>query len=161
MVVDYTLVASWISYSDSDHTTECNSFSNGTNHVYMNGGDFAAGDTKVGYYDALGDLVETDIYASFVGGTLSSDCILNQDWGGSLPEGDDFWHAVVIQTSETMPSTYAAATAHAYYIIDDDFYVANSAIPEVPTVIAAIGVAGLCFGIYYWMRKRRLSYVQA
>ena len=27
-------------------------------------------------------------------------------------------------------------------------------------VIAGIGVAGLCFGIYYWMRKRRLSYVR-
>lgn len=155
--VDYT---PWISYSDSDHLIVCDSFSGDTNHVYMYGGDFAAGDTKVGYYDAAGNLAETDIYASFVGGILSSDCILNQDWGGSLPPGDDFWYAVVIQTSDTMPSTYVLALEHADYITHDDFYVANTAIPEFPTVIAAIGVAGLCFGIYYWMRKRRVYGVQ-
>ena len=156
VVVDYTPVTSWISYSDSDHLIVCDSFSGSTNHVYMYGGDFARGTTKVGYYDALGDLAETDIYLSFVGGTLSSDCILNQDWGGSPPAGNDYWDAVVIQTSDTMPSTYALATAHTNYVIDDAFYVTTEAIPEFPTVIAGIVVAGTCFGIYYWMRKRKV-----
>ena len=44
---------------------------------------------------------------------------------------------------------------------NDSFYVAQSAIPEFPTVMAGIMVAGLCFGIYYWMRQRRLAYVKA
>jgi len=68
---------------------------------------------------------------------------------------------VVIQQADSLPPTYAEAIVDTEYIIDDDFYVAESAIPEFPTVIAAIGVAGLCFAIYYWMRKRRLAYVQA
>ena len=125
------------------------------------GENFLSGDTKVGYYDADGILAQTDPYLGFPGGILESECILNEGWGGDPPAGDGDWHAVVIQTSETLPSTYAAAIAHDNYVIDDDFYVANSAIPEFPTVIAAIGVAGLCFAIYYWMRKRRLAYVQA
>jgi len=47
-------------------------------------------------------------------------------------------------------------------LANDSFYVAQSAIPEFPTVMAAIVVAGVCFGIYYWMRrKRQLAYVKA
>ena len=55
------------------------------------------------------------------------------------------------------PSTYStlAADPDTYQLIaDDTFAVAASAIPEFSTVFAAIAIAGLCFGIYYWMRKR-------
>ena len=43
---------------------------------------------------------------------------------------------------------------YANFIADDSFVVDATAIPEFPAVITAIVVAGLCFGIYWWMRKR-------
>ena len=39
----------------------------------------------------------------------------------------------------------------------DDFYVIEGAVPEFPTVIAGIAVVGMCTGIYWWMRRRRLE----
>ncbi len=151
----------WVSYSDPLYQNECNNFVDTTDHVYMKGENFPSGTTKVGYYDASGNWTETDTYIGFGGGNLTSECILNQDWGPTPPVGDGTWHSVVLQTSDNVPATYSMAIAHPNYIIDDDFYVAQSAIPEFPTVIAAIVVAGLCFGIYYWMRKRRLASVRS
>lgn len=61
------------------------------------------------------------------------------------------------------PATYAALTADpdAYQLIaDDTFTVDAGAIPEFPTVIAGIVVAGLSFWIYYWMKKKRLAYAR-
>jgi hypothetical protein len=69
------------------------------------------------------------------------------------------WHAVVSTTSDTPPDTYDASWV--YTLADASFTVEPSAIPEFPTIFAAIGVAGLCFAIYYWMRKRRLVFVKA
>jgi len=40
------------------------------------------------------------------------------------------------------------------YAVTDSFTVDDSCIPEFPTVFAAITVPGLCFGIYWRMRKR-------
>ena len=31
-----------------------------------------------------------------------------------------------------------------------------AAIPEFPTVISAIAAMGLCFGVYWWMRRRKV-----
>lgn len=150
----------WGSYSDAAWQTVANNFSGGTDHVYMYGENFDSGTTKVGYYDGANNLKETDTYSSFGGGDLyESECILNQDWGETLPAAGT-WHAVVLLQADDLPNTYAGAIADPDYITDDDFYVASSAIPEFPTVITAIVVTGLCFGIYYWMRKRRLVYVK-
>ena len=61
-----------------------------------------------------------------------------------------------------MPNSYdLVSNSDPDYIVEDSFDVEQSAIPEFPTVITVIVVAGLCFGIYYWMRKRRLAYVKA
>ncbi len=57
-------------------------------------------------------------------------------------------------TITTSPATYGL-------LADDSYNVDASAIPEFPAVIAGIAVAGMCFWIYYWMRKRRLARVQA
>jgi hypothetical protein len=46
-------------------------------------------------------------------------------------------------------------------VVEDTFEVAESAIPELPTVVTGIAVAGMCFVIYYWMRKRKLANVKA
>jgi len=75
------------------------------------------------------------------------------------------WHCAVY-TSGANPSSYDPDDTN---IVADDtsytggyaFHVEQSAIPEFPTVVAAVGVSGLCFGIYYWMRKGRLADVEA
>ena len=67
-------------------------------------------------------------------------------------------YATVYDDQAYSPSDHDPNDSHLVY--DDGFTVQSTAIPEFPMVIAAIGVAGLCFGIYYWMRKRRPAHVQ-
>jgi hypothetical protein len=153
----------WESYSSKDTYpdgwTQSDSFSDSTNHAYMRGEGFPSGTTKVGYYDGGDTLRETDTYSDWGGGTLDwSECSF-PDYEGVAAEG--WWHAVVLLQADNLPNTYSDAIADGDYIIDDDFDVDSTAIPEFPAVIAAIVVAGLCFGIYCWMRKKKLSYVKA
>jgi len=146
----------WGSYSDDTWQTVTNYFSGSTNHVYMYGENFDDGTTKVGYYDGADNLKETDTYDSWGGGTLSwSECLFIDYRTDTATAG--YWHAVVLLQADDLPNTYAAALDDLDYVADDEFDVAASAIPEFPAAIAGIGVAGLCFGIYYWMRKRKLN----
>ena len=145
----------WGSHSDATWLNVENSFAGATNHAYMYGENFdddLGTATKVGYYDGLNALKQTDTWTSWSGGTLNwSECLFT-DYIGDADPGT--WHAVVIQTTDALPPAYADALNHANFVADDAFDVAASAIPEFPEVMAAIGVAGLCFGIYWWMRKR-------
>jgi len=153
-------LTTWKSYDADNYTTEheCSFFSDGTNHVYMHGTGCPSGDIKVGYYDGNDTLVETDTYTAFGGGNLSSECLLT-DFAGSPPTAAyGSWRAMVFNQSEALPGTVGGAYADPDLLDDDGFWVELSAIPEFPTVIAGIGVAGLCFGIYYWMRKKRLKF---
>jgi len=161
--VSITFTAPWESYSDSGHTTVEDNFTPGNNHVYMEGTGFPNGNYDVGYYDADGSLAATDENISVSAGTLNSEYLLTTD---PYAVGDGWWHALVQPAGapNSLPSTYAVAIADPDYyelMADDSFYVAQAAIPEFPTVMAGIMVAGICFGIYYWMRKRRLAYVKA
>ena len=141
----------WESYSDSGHTTQTDTFSGATNHDYQHGEGFASGTIKVGYYDGGGTLRETDTYTGFAGGTLSSQCHF-PDYVGVATAGT--WHAVTVRQADSLPSTYAAAILDAQYLINDDFTVEASAIPEFPTVLVAIVSLSLCGGIYLWFRRR-------
>jgi len=64
------------------------------------------------------------------------------------------WHAVVFRGGSSPPANYNDAAGTAGYVVADSFTVQQEAIPEFPTVGAGIAVAGMCFGIYSWMRKR-------
>ncbi len=145
----------WGSHNDATWLTVENSFAGATDHAYMYGENFdddLGTATKVGWYDGGGTLRETDTWTSWGGGTLNwSECQFT-DFVGVAAAGD--WHAVVILTTDALPAAYADALNHANFVADDVFNVAATAIPEFPEVMAAIGVAGLCFGIYWWMRKR-------
>jgi unsaturated rhamnogalacturonyl hydrolase len=146
----------WESYSSQWFQED--SFSGDTNRVYMKGEGIPAGTIKIGYYDGGGVLREIDTYSGFPGGTLDmSECLFTA-YTESATEGT--WHAVVLRQTDDLPNTYADAIADPDYVCDDDFYVASSAIPEFPTMITVVGVAGLCFGIYYWMRKRYIARVK-
>ncbi len=119
------------------------------------------GTYKVGYYDggtahdgANGTLRETDAYTDDADGILDPSQCRPADWnlaGASYGT----WHAVVYKTTGTMPNSYnLVSTGDTAYAVTDSFTVEEACIPEFPTVLAAIGVGGLCFGIYWWMRRR-------
>jgi len=161
--VSVTFTAPWESYNDPGHTVVEDNFSESTNHVYMQGTGFPTGSYNVSYYDADGLWVGVDEPISVTDGTLNSEYLLTTDPSAA---GNADWHALVQPAGATqpLPSDYSTAVVDPDYyelMANDSFFVAQSAIPEFPTVIAGIMVAGLCFGIYYWMRKRRLAYVKA
>jgi hypothetical protein len=120
--------------------------------VYMSGEGFKLNhDYKVAYYDANGAKVQTEFTNTSTGtGALSSQYDFTKNSGAIF--GD--WHSVVFDTTGSAPGTYAAAIADPSYVIDDGFYVAQSAIPEFPTVIAAIAVCMLCAVAYVVMRRK-------
>ena len=105
----------------------------------------------VGYYDGDGNIVQSDGVTSGAGSTLSSECHFLSHPTAAIGT----WHAVVFDDSQgSPPATYAACSTACGYVVEDDFVVAEGAVPEFSTVMAAIGVAGFCFGIYYLMRRR-------
>lgn len=160
-LLSVSFTAPWDSYSDSARTIISDSFTgDATTYVYMKGTGFATGNYNVGYYDALGDWTATNSNVAVDGtGILNADYLLSTDPSAA---GDGNWNALVQPAIgySAFPATYSTATASpdTYGLVaNDSFYVAISAIPELPTVMAGIMVAGFCFGIYWWM-KRRLKF---
>ena len=157
----------WGSCSDSARTAVSNDFTSYGDFVYMYGENFdATGTYKVAYYDGGtnndgvdGTKVQTDTYIDDVSGISENSQCRPADYVSS---SYGTWHAVVYKTTETMPASYnLVSTGDADYTVTDSFTVQQAAIPEFPTVMAGVMVAGLCFGIYYWMRKRKRANVQA
>lgn len=151
----------WGSYNDSLRTTVANNFATYGDSVYMYGENFdTTGTYKVAYYDggtsgdgSNGAKLLTETYTDDGDGILDLSQIRPADFMSSASAGT--WHAVVYKTTGTMPLTYdLVSTTSANYTVTDSFYVESTAIPEFSTIFAAIAVAGLCFGIYYWMRRR-------
>ena len=141
-----------------------NPYGSGTQTAYIWAHGLRPSNTyAVAYYDADvtggGQKVATDSgLTSSAYGNLSSQYLLTTD-SGAIP---GTWHAVVFDSAYGSPPTnYNDAVTTAGYVVEDSFEVTAGAIPEFPTVIAGIMVAGLCFGIYWRMRKRRLAYVKA
>jgi len=140
----------WESYSSSGHSPQCDNFSDiGTEHVvYMYGTGFEASHQyRVAYYDGSGAKRVTDDVTSVESGNLSSHHTFVQ---GTDVAGT--WHAIVCERAQTPPETYDPDWE--YTLKDDTFEVQQSAIPEFPTVLAAIASLSLCAGIYLWFRRK-------
>ena len=163
-----TFTAPWDSHTDSGRTDPAeDTFASPNTTVYMKGTGFTNGNYyNVAYYDATvtggGNLIYSDTNISVTTGMLDSAYLLTNDQSAIAGT----WHALVQPFSGYMafPGTYntAVAAPDTYGLLANDFFtVEQSAIPEFPTVIAAIVVAGTCFAIYYWMRKRKQVYVKA
>jgi hypothetical protein len=159
-----TFTAPWDSYQESGRTTIRDFFDHTYYTAYMKGTGFAAGTYNVAYYDAGasgGQKVVTDANITASGGVLNSQI----DLRGYTSSTPGTWHALVQPTGGTaFDQDYNTAVANPdtrNLIANDSFTVDQSAIPEFPIVIAGIAVAGMCFGIYYWMRRRKLGYVKA
>ena len=124
------------------------------------------GTYKVAYYDGgtnndgvNGTKLQTDTYTDDTDGILDQ-CLCRPADYGSASYGT--WHAVVYKTTGTMPASYdLVSKADSAYAVTDSFTVQQAAIPEFPTVIASIVVAGICFGIFCWFRKRKREAAQA
>jgi len=153
----------WGSHN-SDRTAVNNDFTTYGDIIYMYGENFdTTGTYKVAYYDggpahdgAGGAKVETATYTDDADGILDESQCRPADWEVGPPAASyGTWHAVVYKTAASMPNSYdLVSTDNASYVITDSFTVQEAAIPEFSTVISAIAVAGLCCGIYFWMRKR-------
>lgn len=121
------------------------------NTVYMYGTGFN-GTYKVIYWDGNGNEAVAEI-VSDVSGALESHHTFTP---GQDAAGD--WH-VTVYTQSANPLTYSATDPN---IIADDtsltggyaFNVAESAIPEFPTILAAIVALSLSAGIYLCMRRK-------
>jgi len=146
---------SWESYNDAAHNNPDDTFSGDEDTVYMHGTGFMAlYGYKIAYYEADTDgegedtagKIETDDVDSDADGNLSSNCVFT-----SYPAADPgTWHAIVCNSSKSPPSTYNSSWSET--IADDSFTVEESAIPEFPTVVAAIAVCMLCAVAYMVMR---------
>ncbi len=149
------------SYSSSGHTTIDDSYSGSETDAYVWAhGLRASTNYMVAYYDAGasgGQSQGTDTKASGTLGNLSSTWDLTSNQSAT---GDGYWHAAIFEDESSPPANYSAAAGTAGYVTNDSFYVDAATIPEFPALIISIMVSGMCAGIYYWMRKRRLGHVK-
>jgi len=145
--IDRVSAQSWDSYSDLDHLNHCDSFRLHCT-ICMCGKGFTQGQNyKIIYWDGQGYKRVAEVQkATGPQGELSSEHTF-----GPLDVGGD-WHCTVYP-AEYDPSSYNPADTN--IVADDTLYTGGYDFNVAAiTVIAAIGVAGLCFGIYYWMRRR-------
>ncbi len=140
------------SYSDSSHSIEfaCDNFTDySTEHtVYMYGtGLLPSHNYKVVYYDGSDIRRLTDSVTSGTTGNVSSEheFTLGTDVAGT-------WNVIICEPNFTPPDPYDDTWS--YTITSDNFIVEDSAIPEFPTVMAAIVAFSLCVGVYLWMRRK-------
>jgi hypothetical protein len=146
-------ICQWISYNCMERIPACqdDDFSDDEHYVYMNGTGFKANHGyNVGYYDIDKYKPDSEAVTSDADGTLHSKYYFPYDktvaWGTP-------WHAVAYDnTVAPPPPTYTADDPNA--AADDSFSVAESAIPEFSTVIAAIAVCMLCAVSYLVMRRK-------
>ena len=138
-------------YPDDSGVQEDNFNDYGTeNVVYMYGTGFN-GTYKVIYWDGDGDEAAAEIVSDVSGALKSQHTFVDANTAGD-------WH-VTVYTESAEPSSYSAADLD---IVADDksytgdyaFNVTESAIPEFPTVLAAIVALALSAGIYLWMRRK-------
>ncbi len=145
-----SLLATTASYSDAAHNNPLDLFDDfGTEHtVYMSGtGLLPSHSYRVAYYDGSDTRRVNEIKASNASGNLSSE---HEFSVGTDVAGD--WNVIVCETDFTASDSYNGSWS--YTISSDTFTVQQSAIPEFPTVMAAIVAFSLCVGVYLWMRRK-------
>ncbi|GAI29972.1 unnamed protein product [marine sediment metagenome] len=147
--IDSASAQTWGSYSDAEHLNPSDSFTE-LHTVYMYGEGFSQNvQYRIIYWDGGGNKRQSEIQKA-----LTPVGKLRSEHTFAPPDVDGDWHCAVYPT-EYDPSSYDPADTN--IVADDTLYAGGYAFDVVAitvTVIAAIGVAGLCFGIYYWMRRR-------
>lgn len=120
------------------------------NTVYMYSADLLPSHQyRVAYYDGINAKIATDDVDSDTNGDLSSQYTFRDTAPADQP---GTWHVIVSERAHTPPSTYDSNWE--YILTSDTFTVVASAIPEFPTVLAAMVALALSAGIYLWMRRK-------
>ena len=145
-------------YSDAG-VTGCTTFTSANHTAYIYGyayeydydGTPPAGmDYHIAYYDNSGAKVASVADTSNYNRSIDAAYDLTTDANAQAGA----WHAVVyLDSVASPPETYTASDNNS--VMEVEFTVEQSAIPEFPAVIAGVVVMGMCFGIYCWMRKMR------
>ena len=133
----------WRTYKDAVFSDDEDVFDESAEYTaYAKGTGLPAGNYTVAFWDGGGTLrqVETGLAGPDISGARNFDVA---DTAGT-------WYASVYPDG-LVPAGHGTTTN---LQADYAFYATASAIPEFPTVIGSIVAAGLCFGIYYWLRKR-------
>jgi len=168
--VTITFTPAWDSYSDTGRLSQEDTFSGTTDVVYMKGTGFWSNATaqtyNVSYYDGGNNRIISDNGIALVNpvsdrGDLgdTSDPYAPTYIFTSVPTAvPGTWHIVVQPTGATaFDDSYMILFNNfdTYDLIADDICtVDGSVILEFSTVMAAIGVTGMCFGAYGGMRKK-------
>ena len=140
----------WESYSDSEHITECDDFvSYETQHtVYMYGSEFTPSTAyRIIFWDGAGANRKADDKSSAADGDLDS----SHTFAAGVDQPGT-WYATVYFPQSYSPGSHDPNDDH--LVADDTFEVKEGAIPEFPTVVAAIAVCMLCAVAYVVMRRR-------
>lgn len=148
-----TYIAHFESYKEADHLNLWGAsgtpYGTDSQTVYIGGSGFGNSiQYHIGYYDLMNERQSSETVTSGPDGSLSGAylCSTHPD----APAGT--WHAAAYRSAP--PDTFNPDDAD--IVLQDEFTVNQSAIPEFPAVTAAIGVICLCFGIYFRMRKKLL-----
>jgi len=152
-VLKYLSSDAWKSYSDSGHASATDSFSGSQSTVYMYGTGYPVGATyRTVFWDSSGaNRGAVDATADGSGNLSSAHSLAAPDVAGD-------WHATVYDSTSYSPANYSTSDSH--IVVDDTSYgsgyafnVAQSAIPELPTVLAAVAVLATCLAVYWRARR--------
>jgi subtilisin family serine protease len=138
------------SYSDASHTTPCDEYNDfGTEHtVYMYATSLLESHNyRVAYYDGGNTKRATDDVAASAGGILESQHTFVNGVDVAGP-----WKVLICEPEFTPSNSYNGSWS--YIITSDNFSVTNDAIPEFPTVAAAVLAFGICAAVYFGMRRK-------
>jgi len=102
--------------------------------------------------DGLAPQGESKTVTDFV---ASTDTITTAAFSVAIEAGDIYR----LYKSVSPSATYSASDAKSF--LELSFTVEALAIPEFSTVMASLVVVGICSGIYYWMRKKKIAHVKA
>jgi hypothetical protein len=145
------------SYSDADLSAASEIFNADSNTVYIGGTGLKKSNSfKVAYYDADGKKVYTEVVSADEKGGISSKCIFAQLITETYTPAHGLWHAAVYSGEDSPSIIYNKNDTK--IVVQDGFTVEESAIPEFPAILASMVVAGMCGGIYIWMKKRKMVY---
>lgn len=155
-----TYVAHLESYQDANHTAVWGSpsapYDAGNPTVYIGGSGFEKNvEHHLAYYDGAGQRIATETKTADGDGNFSG--MLACGAHPNSPDGS--WHVAVYKGSdlppEGIPNTYQPEDP--YVVLQDEFVVAASAIPEFPSALTGVVTAGICSLIYlFWRRKTPL-----
>jgi len=123
--------------------------------VYMYGTGFTKGNYyDIYYYDGANDLVTaaTELNVLATPATkIEGSYLLDTD----PTYADGWWKCGVVNQGDPRPDPWDPGWAWVAYDLDN-FYVDPTAIPEFPTVYAAIAVVTLCAVVYLLMRRKTI-----